>query len=98
MPPANSDRTESDTPASLREPAARARRLAKELTDEAEAKQFIGIAEEIEAKAAALEAHTQADVDNVWVARSMRQPTHDHVTMSKGGIAHPRARHAGNAA
>ena len=61
MPPASSDRTQSDTPASLRELAARARRLAKELTDEAEAKQFIGIAEEMEAKAAALEARMQAE-------------------------------------
>jgi hypothetical protein len=56
MPPANSDRTPIDTPAGLRDLAARARRLAQELTDEAEAKQFIGIAEEMEAKAAALEA------------------------------------------
>jgi hypothetical protein len=54
----------SDTdryPAGLRELAARARRLAQELTDEAEAKQFIGIADEMEGKAAALEAHTQAE-------------------------------------
>lgn len=61
MPPASSDRTHSDTPASLRELAARARRLAQELTDEAEVNRFIGIAEEMEAKAAALEARMQAE-------------------------------------
>jgi len=60
MPPASSDRTRTDTPAGLRELAARARRLAQELTDEAEANRFIGIAEEMEAKAAALEARTKA--------------------------------------
>jgi hypothetical protein len=41
----SSDRTQTNTPAGLRELAARARRLAQELTDEAEAKRFIGIAE-----------------------------------------------------
>ena len=46
--------------AELRRRAARARRLAKELTDEAEANRFIGIAEEMEARAAALEARTQS--------------------------------------
>ena len=61
MPPGSSDRTRTDTPAGLRELAARARRLAKELTDEAEANRFVGIADEMEAKAAALEAHTQAE-------------------------------------
>ena len=61
MPPASSDRTRTDTPAGLRELAARARRLAQELTDEAEANQFIGIADEMEGKAAALEARTQAE-------------------------------------
>ena len=60
MPPANNDRTRTDTPAGLRELAARARRLAQELTDEAEANQFIGIADEMEGKAAALEAHARA--------------------------------------
>jgi hypothetical protein len=57
----SSDRTQTNTPAGLRELAARARRLAQELTDEAEAKRFIGIAEEMEAKAAALEARTKAE-------------------------------------
>ena len=61
MPPASSDRTRTDTPAGLRELAARARRLAQELTDEAEANEFIGIADEMEGKAAALEAHVQAE-------------------------------------
>ncbi len=61
MPPASSDPIQTDTPAGLRDLAARARRLAQELTDEAEAKRFIGIAEEMEAKAAALEARTQAE-------------------------------------
>ena len=60
MSPASSDRTRTDTPAGLRELAARARRLAKELTDEAEANRFIEIADEMEAKAAALEARMQA--------------------------------------
>ena len=61
MRPANSDRTRTDTPAGLRELAARARRLAKELTDEAEANRFVEIADEMEAKAAALEARMQAE-------------------------------------
>jgi hypothetical protein len=61
MPPASSDRTRTDTPAGLRELAARARRLAKELTDEAEANRFIEIADEMEAKAAVLEARMQAE-------------------------------------
>jgi hypothetical protein len=61
MPSASSDRTRTDTPAGLRELAARARRLAQELTDEAEASQFIGIADEMEAKAAALEARTPVE-------------------------------------
>jgi len=61
MPPVSSDRTRTDTPAGLRELAARARRLAQELTDEAEANEFIGIADEMEGKAAALEAHVQAE-------------------------------------
>jgi hypothetical protein len=61
MPPTSSDRPRTDTPAGLRELAARARRLAKELTNEAEANQFIGIAEEMEAKAAGLEARTKAE-------------------------------------
>jgi hypothetical protein len=61
MPPASSDPTRTDTPAGLRELAARARRLAKELTDEAEAKRFVEIAEEMEAKAAALEARTHSE-------------------------------------
>jgi hypothetical protein len=56
MPPASSDPTPTDTPASLRELAARARRLAQELTDQEEANQFIGIAEEMEVRAATLEA------------------------------------------
>ena len=59
MPPESSDRTQIYTPAGLRELAARSRRLAQELIDEAEANRFIGIAEEMEAKAAALEARTQ---------------------------------------
>jgi hypothetical protein len=54
MPPASSDRTRANTPAGLRELAARARRLAHELTDD-EANQFIEIAKEMEAYAAALE-------------------------------------------
>jgi len=41
--------------------ADRARRLARELTDEAEVNRFIGIADEMEAKAAALEAHVRAE-------------------------------------
>ena len=61
MPPVSSDRTRTDTPAGLRELAARARRLAQELTDEAEANEFIGIADEMEGKAAALEAHARAE-------------------------------------
>jgi hypothetical protein len=61
MPPASSDSTQTDTPAGLRELAARARRLAQELPDEAEASRFIGIAEEMEVRAAALEARTQAE-------------------------------------
>jgi hypothetical protein len=61
MPPASSDRTRTDTPSGLRELAARARRLAKELTDEAEANRFVEIADEMEAKAAALEARMQAE-------------------------------------
>ena len=55
MSSASSDRTRTNTPAELREQAARTRRLAQELTDEAEANRFIGIADEMEAKAAALD-------------------------------------------
>jgi hypothetical protein len=61
MPPESSDQIRTDTPAGLRELAARARRLAQELTDEVEANQFIGIAEEMEAKATALEARSKAE-------------------------------------
>jgi hypothetical protein len=61
MPPASSDRTRTDTPAGLRELTARARRPAQELTDEAERSRFVGIADEMEAEAAALEARTQAE-------------------------------------
>ncbi len=61
MPPASSDTPRTDTPAGLRDLAARARRLARELTDETEVNQFIGIAEEMETQATALEGRTQTE-------------------------------------
>ena len=60
MQPASSDGP-LRTRYACRPVADRARRLARELTDEAEVNRFIGIADEMEAKAAALEAHVRAE-------------------------------------